>query len=62
MVPLSAIDKDKYPTLYKYWSAMRKDPTQANLPKWMAKNKPALDREISKWSKAWFAQRKASKG
>lgn len=53
MVPMSAIDKDKYPTLYKYWSAMRKDPTQPNLVKWMVKNKPALDNEIAKWSKEW---------
>jgi hypothetical protein len=54
MVPMSAIDKDKYPTLYKYWSALRKDPAQPNLPKWMVKNRAALDKEISKWSKEWM--------
>lgn len=53
MVPLSCIDPKTYPTLYKYWSAVRKDPNQPNLSKWMIKNREQLDKEIGKWSK-WF--------
>ena len=62
MVPLSEIDPKVYPTLHKYWSALRKNPDQPNLPKWMAKNKVQLDKEIAKWAKSWFAKRKALKG
>mgnify|MGYP003332194165 FL=1 len=62
MVPLSEIDPKVYPTLHKYWSALRKNPDQPNLPKWMVKNKTQLDKEISKWAKSWFAKRKALKG
>ena len=58
MMPMSNIDPDEYPTLHRYWQALRKDPTQPNLPKWMIKNRDKLDREITKWAKAF----KASKG
>ena len=56
MISLEEIDPDKYPTLFKYWQAMRKNPFQPNLVKWMVKNKPALDKEISSWSKWWFSK------
>jgi hypothetical protein len=56
MISLDEIDRNKYPTLFVYWSAMRKNPKQPNLVKWMVKNKPALDKEISTWSKWWFSK------
>ena len=54
MVPMSAIYKKKFPTLHLYWSALRKDPNQPNLMRWMMKNKAQLDKEIAKWGKEWM--------
>jgi len=51
MISLDEIDPDTYPTLFKYWQALRKDPHQPNLPKWMVKNKTKLDSELTKWLK-----------
>ena len=56
MISLDEIDPDKYPTLFKFWQAMRKNPNQPNLTKWMVKNKSQLDKEISSWSKYWFSK------
>lgn len=51
MISLDDIDPDKYPTLFKYWQALRKNPLQPNLPKWMVKHKDKLDSEVAGWMK-----------
>jgi hypothetical protein len=51
MMSMDEIDPDKFPTLFKYWQAVRKNPFQKNLPKWMVANKKNLDKEISLWNK-----------
>ena len=56
MISLEEIDPDKYPTLFKFWQAMRKNPKQPNLTKWMLKHKSKLDKEISDWSKWWHSK------
>lgn len=52
MMSLDKIDKTKYPTLFRYWQAMRTNPKQPNLVKWMVNNKLKLDSEIKAWTKA----------
>ena len=56
MIPLDEIDPDKYPTLFKYWQAMRKNPYQPNLTKWVLKNKEQLDKDNKGWAKVWYSK------
>lgn len=56
MLSLDEIDPDNYPTLFKYWQAMRKNPYQPNLLNWKLKNKDKLDKEINTWSKSFYSK------
>ena len=56
MIPLSVIDKDKYPILYRYWSAMRKDPSQPMLKPWLRVNRDKLQDEVREWGKVFYGK------